>query len=141
MPDTARSRSELQALLADNLVEAISAQDLRDFLASVLLISEIGGIPQELLYGASLAAPYDISPYAVTFDSTDGADGTVNSITIPFLLNSGAPLIVRVGRETYVPFADYTVAPSGSNTVVTFVSGTYPLANTIVTVIATPAVS
>lgn len=138
MADVEESRPTLRTDLADNLLEQITAQDLRNFLRSTRLLSEE---PRQHLYGDGLASPYDVSPYDVTFDSTDGYDGLVVSVVVPGLLEEDYPLVVRVGRETYVPFADYTVAPVGSNTVVTFASGTHPVAGSIVTVIATPAVS
>ena len=47
MPDTVRTRAELQALFPDNASGLISAQDLRDFLATTVLNNEawpqIGG--------------------------------------------------------------------------------------------------
>lgn len=102
-------------------------------------ISIHGKGERELLYGAGLAAPFDTSPYAVTFDSTDGTDGTVTSVTIPFLLASGAPLHVYNGESRLVKTSGYSLSVVGSTTVVTFASGKIPVADTIATVIATPA--
>ena len=51
MADTARTRAALVTLLADNSTGAISAQDLRDFLASVAISSD----PQDVkVYRARL---------------------------------------------------------------------------------------
>lgn len=45
MPDTVRTRADLVALLADNTAGDISAQDMRDLLASVGVISSGAGAP------------------------------------------------------------------------------------------------
>jgi hypothetical protein len=94
---------------------------------------------RELLYGDGLAAPFDVSPYAVAWDSTDGHDGSVTTVTLPFLLASGAPLHVYNGRERYVKYSDFSLSDDGTNTTLTFEDGAIPVAGTIVTVIATPA--
>jgi len=50
MADTARTRAALETLLADNSTGAISAQDLRDLLASVVIQSD----PQDVKVYAGL---------------------------------------------------------------------------------------
>lgn len=69
MADTARTLAELQALLADNTTEAISPQDLRDFLVSCfgghggLYVTATGAITTNIA-AAKLAA------FAGTFPAT-----------------------------------------------------------------------
>ncbi|TGT72898.1 hypothetical protein EN802_13545 [bacterium M00.F.Ca.ET.159.01.1.1] len=61
MPDTVRTRSALQALLADNTSGAITAQDVRDFLASVPVLSSGAGKP-----GSAPASQFELY-----FDTTN----------------------------------------------------------------------
>ena len=83
MPDTRRSRSDLLALFPDNTLQEISAQDLRDFLVSIM-----GGY-------ASIKTVDGSTPFAVsgtpvkltTFDTNGTANGlvpdhTTDNITI-----------------------------------------------------------
>lgn len=55
MPDTARTRAALQALLADNTSGDISAQDVRDFLVSVMFPQLMNGFRLTLESGVSVS--------------------------------------------------------------------------------------
>lgn len=82
MTDTVRSFSALQALLADNASGAISEQDVRDFLASVL------GVLPYAAKSASYTATEDDCVIGVTTGSS--ADVT---ITLPPVATT------RVGKQ------------------------------------------
>src|SRR3990167_9534654 len=72
MPDTVRLRAALQALFPDNLTKSISAQDLRDLLASALLeiieypASSVGGIRIRPAAGADTSDILRLGRYGAT---------------------------------------------------------------------------
>lgn len=87
MVDTVRTRAALQILLANNTSRAISAQDIRDFVASVPVLSSGAGAPASA--PASLFEAY--------FDTTNKnwyiAKGTATAADWnPIILNRGAPV-------------------------------------------------
>jgi hypothetical protein len=70
MPDTRKSKSDLQAQLPDNTVELISPQDLRDF-----LVTALGGYSSIYVNdGAVAQAGISASPIIVTGFTTIGAE-------------------------------------------------------------------
>jgi len=129
MPDTPRTRPELQALFADNLVGAISAQDLRDFVASVKLISEVGGIQTREQYG-----PAEAGAYAKTWDAADDRTGGTVTITLQGTPQAGTVVLVYVDRVLWVHGKDYTIT---GNTI-TFEAGAHPYSDEVVTVLYYP---
>jgi len=68
MPDTVRTRADLVTLLADNTVGAITAQIVRDWLASVAIISSGAGAPASA--PASLFEFYFDTTNKVTYIAT-----------------------------------------------------------------------
>lgn len=56
MPDTIRTRNQLQTALADNTTQAITAQVLRDFLASIALAAEAASLYDAAGAAAAVAA-------------------------------------------------------------------------------------
>ncbi len=71
MPDTVRTLSALQALLADNVTRAISPQDLRD-----AVISAVG-----FCYGRALSANATLTTDDIVVAATGGSNGI--TLTLP----------------------------------------------------------
>lgn len=97
MPDTPRTRAELTSMLADNTTQAITAQTLRDWLASVDLANEAEGKRHHLhIQGAASATwviNHNLNRYPnVTVISSTGDEvigdltyDSLNQVTIRFI--------------------------------------------------------
>jgi hypothetical protein len=96
MPDTPRTRSQLVSLLADNTSQAITAQTLRDWLASIDLTAEADAKRSYLHVQGAASATWVINhnlnryPNVSVMSSTDDVVigdvhyDSLNQITITF---------------------------------------------------------
>lgn len=78
MSDTVRTFTDLQSLLATNGVQGISAQDLRDFLASAM------GVYGQLYITGNSTAQGSIGTSFVTLDWAQGADGEEDNADVDY---------------------------------------------------------
>lgn len=77
MPDTPTSRADILVLFADNSIGAISEQDLRDFVVSVL-----GGYASIKIIAGVTAQTTTATPAKMTgFNTTEGSNGPASGLT------------------------------------------------------------
>lgn len=103
MPDTVRTLSALQTLLANNTTGAISPQDLRD-----AVISGVG-----YAYGRSTTTSITLTADDIVVVA--GESGTAITLTLPLASAQPYKLYVVINGGATTP--NVIIAPSGSDTI------------------------
>lgn len=103
MTDTIRSISDLQTLLADNIVQAISPQDLRDMLVSILgVVPYVAKSASYTLTENDLFVPCDATGGAVVLTLPSGAATRAGKLYIALKTDASGNAVgfARAGSDT-----------------------------------------